>query len=281
MIPVFQTVGIRPAISPFLLSFKSQFHTSTSLNLKYKSSLAVRRRKKNQERRAEILKKKHENKSDPIFGVKTAFTETLFRQSDLYSFSVEKTDGALPVNYIPQYWPNHTSWIRGATDAGKTFEACKFAKALRFDPLQEEIDKSVTSAAKDDLGIVGDLRTVFDSESNKRDAIGRIMDLRNSNTKTLRLRNIQLAIERFSRKPGDTGSPEVQAAVMTTKIIFLGNHVKTQNHDKHNARRLRILVHKRAAMLKYLRRESPKRYLECIKSLGLDNSVLREITLKL
>ncbi|MGH9476305.1 MAG: 30S ribosomal protein S15 [Terriglobales bacterium] len=67
----------------------------------------------------------------------------------------------------------------------------------------------------------------------------------------------------------DTGSPEVQVALLTNRIAYLTEHFKTHAKDHHSRRGLLLLVGKRRRLLDYLKREHPDRYRELIQKLGL------------
>jgi small subunit ribosomal protein S15 len=71
------------------------------------------------------------------------------------------------------------------------------------------------------------------------------------------------------RSPDDTGSPEVQIALLTTRILQLTEHLKTHKHDEHSRRGLLMMVGKRRRHLTYLGRKNPDRYREIIQRLGL------------
>ena len=134
---------------------------------------------------------------------------------------------------------------------------------------------------------------------NTQEAINRIVNIKNGNTKDRLRANIQDCINTFGRhhtdetlppKPSavphgsanvniektprvgpDTGSPEVQAAILTSKIINLSRHLQSANKDKHNKRNLRILVHKRQKLLRYLRKKERggPRWQHLMETLGL------------
>ena len=76
-------------------------------------------------------------------------------------------------------------------------------------------------------------------------------------------------IENFARHEGDTGSPEVQVAMLTTRILQLTEHLKIHKHDEHSRRGLLKLVGARRRHLKYLSRKDPAKYRAVIKELGL------------
>ena len=73
----------------------------------------------------------------------------------------------------------------------------------------------------------------------------------------------------FSRGEGDTGSPEVQVALLTARIQHLNNHFDRHKHDFHSKRGLLMLVGKRRNLLKYLRENDIERYRALIAKLGL------------
>lgn len=73
----------------------------------------------------------------------------------------------------------------------------------------------------------------------------------------------------FSRHPGDTGSPEVQIAVLTKRINSLTEHLKLHKKDFSSKKGLLQLVARRRKLLDYLKREDVKRYQSIIKKLGL------------
>ncbi len=76
-------------------------------------------------------------------------------------------------------------------------------------------------------------------------------------------------IKEFARTPDDTGSPEVQVALLTYRINHLTEHLKTHKHDEHSRRGLLKMVGQRRRQLAYLKRVSPERYRELIRRLGL------------
>lgn len=76
-------------------------------------------------------------------------------------------------------------------------------------------------------------------------------------------------VSRFRRDPDDTGSPEVQVAILTARIQYLTDHFKTHIHDRHSRQGLLRLVSKRRRLLDYLRRVDHGRYRTLIGDLGL------------
>jgi small subunit ribosomal protein S15 len=72
-----------------------------------------------------------------------------------------------------------------------------------------------------------------------------------------------------ARGSGDTGSPEVQVAILTERIANLTEHFKTHAKDNHSRRGLLMLVNKRRSLLDYLRKEDEQRYSDLITKLKL------------
>lgn len=137
---------------------------------------------------------------------------------------------------------------------------------------------------------------------NAQEAIQRIANLSNGNTKDRVRVNIQKCIDQFGRhktdavlppKPAsvphgaapvdpekaprigpDTGSPEVQAAILTVKIMNLSRHLQGTNKDKHNKRNLQLLVHKRQKLLRYIRKKERggPRWQNLMETLGLSEA---------
>ena len=76
-------------------------------------------------------------------------------------------------------------------------------------------------------------------------------------------------IKEYSTKEGDTGSPEVQVAIISERIINLTDHLKTHKKDFHSRRGLLVMVGQRRRLLDYVKRKKVSRYEDLIKRLGL------------
>lgn len=76
-------------------------------------------------------------------------------------------------------------------------------------------------------------------------------------------------IAEFATKPGDTGSPEVQVAILTHRIVTLTEHFKTNKKDNHSRRGLLAMVTQRRRLLDYLKNKDEARYKTLIEKLGL------------
>jgi small subunit ribosomal protein S15 len=76
-------------------------------------------------------------------------------------------------------------------------------------------------------------------------------------------------IDEYRREPTDTGSPEVQIALLTARITELTEHLRTHKKDHASRRGLLMMVSKRSGLLTYLRKNDRSRYLSVISRLGL------------
>lgn len=76
-------------------------------------------------------------------------------------------------------------------------------------------------------------------------------------------------VAEFGTHESDTGSPEVQVALLTERINHLTEHLRTHKHDHHSRRGLLLMVGKRRRLLDYLRRQDVERYRALIAKLGL------------
>jgi small subunit ribosomal protein S15 len=76
-------------------------------------------------------------------------------------------------------------------------------------------------------------------------------------------------IKEFAKKPGDTGSPEVQIAILSERINNLTEHFKTHGKDNHSRRGLLKMVSQRRQLLDYLRRSNESSYKTLIEKLGI------------
>lgn len=79
----------------------------------------------------------------------------------------------------------------------------------------------------------------------------------------------EVIFQEYGRASNDTGSPEVQIAMLTNRINQLTEHLKAHRHDEHSRRGLIKMVGQRRRHLTYLSRKAPERYQEIIQRLGL------------
>ena len=76
-------------------------------------------------------------------------------------------------------------------------------------------------------------------------------------------------VQEYATKDGDTGSPEVQVAILSERISHLTDHLKTHSKDFHSRRGLLMMVGQRRRLLDYLRNKNTERYETLIRRLGL------------
>lgn len=76
-------------------------------------------------------------------------------------------------------------------------------------------------------------------------------------------------IKKYAQHEGDTGSPEVQVALLSERVAHLTEHLKTNHKDHHSRRGLLKMVGQRRALLDYLKRKNLDRYRKLIEQLGL------------
>ncbi|MEA2450763.1 MAG: small subunit ribosomal protein, partial [Thermoleophilaceae bacterium] len=86
---------------------------------------------------------------------------------------------------------------------------------------------------------------------------------------TLTVEEKQEVVEKFGKNDTDTGSPEVQIALLTRRINHLTEHLREHKHDHHSRRGLLMLVGQRRRLLNYLSRKDLDRYRGLIQELGL------------
>jgi small subunit ribosomal protein S15 len=79
----------------------------------------------------------------------------------------------------------------------------------------------------------------------------------------------QALVQEYATKSGDTGSPEVQVAILSERITNLTDHLKTHAKDFHSRRGLLMMVGQRRRLLDYLKRIEPQRYLSIIGRLDI------------
>ncbi|KZT44291.1 mitochondrial ribosomal protein S15 [Sistotremastrum suecicum HHB10207 ss-3] len=126
--------------------------------------------------------------------------------------------------------------------------------------------------AKSEKYLEADRPGVIFKEMHKAHMLARLTDLRNTNADGLAFENRRRIIAVFSEpgQPNDSGRPEVQVALFTMKIRNLWQHLSSARKDKGNLRHLQRLVHRRAKMLKYLKRVDYERWRTCLDRLGLE-----------
>ncbi len=76
-------------------------------------------------------------------------------------------------------------------------------------------------------------------------------------------------VKKYQRSEGDTGSPEVQIALLSARLDYLTDHFKSHKHDHHSRQGLLRVVNQRRKLLDYLKKKDLERYRNVVSSLGL------------
>ncbi|KAI8807971.1 hypothetical protein BJ742DRAFT_772562 [Cladochytrium replicatum] len=112
-------------------------------------------------------------------------------------------------------------------------------------------------------------------EEEKAEMVRRILSIANASAEARRKFNIARVVETFGRRPFDSGSPEVQAAVFTVRIKAMQDHLETHKKDMTTKRKLEGWIGKRAKILRYLRRVNLEQYVVVCRALGVDPNAIR------
>ena len=96
-----------------------------------------------------------------------------------------------------------------------------------------------------------------------------MLRFRRDRSRRLLMRDSQTLVDEFGTHATDTGSPEVQVALLTERINHLTEHLKTHQKDHHSRRGLLMMVGRRRRLLDYLRSQNVERYRSVIARLGL------------
>ncbi|WFC98036.1 hypothetical protein MYAM1_000757 [Malassezia yamatoensis] len=111
-------------------------------------------------------------------------------------------------------------------------------------------------------------------QQQSADTLARILDLRNASGKGIQVENTRRIVKHFGARPEgqgyDTGSPEVQAAILTYRIRNLSEHLGSARKDNSNRRAMTHLVHQRAKILRYLKSRDPIRYQAFLPRIGVE-----------
>lgn len=251
--------------------------------------MSRQRKAANVSRQRELAKEREASQGNPVESKPTEFIQQLQSQMDPENTKYESDP----------YGGRSNHFLEGET-VKNAFEYSDHltspVKNLDRDMADPQAEKDAEKKHEQDHAIA-------------QEAVRRIVNIRNGTTKDRLRVNFMSCINTFGRhhtdsylppRPGasdphksrhlpkaprvgpDTGSPEVQISILTAKIMNLSRHLTTANTDRHNKRNLRILVHKRQKMLKYLRRKERggPRFREVMERLGLSDAAWKgEITL--
>ncbi|KAG7927973.1 hypothetical protein KL925_002331 [Ogataea polymorpha] len=151
----------------------------------------------------------------------------------------------------------------------KKFDLTEVDKLL-YGAKESKVLRSVSTLGYDEATV----KQIENEEAEKREVLLRILSMRNTDEQEKNKRMLAMAVAEFGRFEGDTGSSEVQAAVMTVKLFNLMDHIKKNPQDKIHIRHARMLTQQRQKLLKYLKKDNPKRYYWAIEKLGLTDEVV-------
>ncbi|KAF3917440.1 hypothetical protein ABW21_db0207526 [Orbilia brochopaga] len=282
-------------------------HTSACLDARrnreppsnpWATAKAAEKREKVRARRTELQQQRKEAASDPVVGHTTPFLEAMDAKPDVMppiDHLVRPADGqprrALFEKAVAQERLGRLNHFLQPEEV--------VASLARSKDLEEKPAASITEK---------EIRQATEMHLKSTAAINRILSLGNGSSSDKTRANKAWCIETFGRhvtdeafpkskypslssNPAtdpaktprvgrDTGSSEVQAALLTMKIRSLAKQLETNTHDKMNKRNLRLMVHKRQKLLRYLKRKERggERYRYVIESLGLDdNAIMKEV----
>lgn len=119
-----------------------------------------------------------------------------------------------------------------------------------------------------------DIEQSFDLTEEEKKSLLQTTSLDTANQREINQRNIGMLLKKYQRREGDTGSTEVQIAVLSEKIRYLTQHFALHNKDKKNKRGFQILQDRRRKLLKYLKRERFRTYQIIMRDFGLDEKAL-------
>ncbi|GAA5912022.1 hypothetical protein JCM6882_002009 [Rhodosporidiobolus microsporus] len=229
-------------------------------------------RKANLQKKDQLVRQHQLERPDPVFGYAKG-NEALWDNSLLKSILLTKdevwgTTAADPSSpsstpsSSSDYTPKLFNFGLSPEQAQQLSETLPATSALR-----STLGNQSTSV---DAVMLSRFEDATAAEQQKRDALMRIVDLRNADSKGIEVENTRRIVAAFGRVPGDTASPEVQAAILTARIRSLSSHLISSPRDIQNRQSLRGLISKRATVLKYLRAVSVARYEECLEKIGVE-----------
>ncbi|GAA5826258.1 hypothetical protein JCM11251_007227 [Rhodosporidiobolus azoricus] len=253
---------LSPKSRPFSASAPSQ-----ESRAKRKTRLV---RKANLAKKEQITRQHQLARPDPVFGFakgnealwdKSLLKSILLTKEDVWGTTVSDPSSA-PSSSSSNYTPQLFNFGLTSETAQQLSETLPATAALR-----STLGNQSTSV---DAVMLSRFEDATAAEQQKRDALMRIIDLRNADSKGIEVENTRRIVAAFGRVPGDTASPEVQAAILTARIRSLSSHLISQPRDIQNRQSLRGLISKRATVLKYLRAVSVARYEECLEKIGVE-----------
>ncbi|KAF9977643.1 hypothetical protein BGZ73_005359 [Actinomortierella ambigua] len=279
---------------------QNSFHTSAASLARprrTRKEIVIQIRKNNLQKQERKRLETQEQKPDYIIGRPTEFTQSLLSPRQVFqapleaikkpsSASQESTDSTSSTASAPFSFtgsassssssifgslPKRPLEVMTSNPSGYQYFLTNQEADLLFETVpQVQVQEHMVRSS-----LVNE-KTQLPIEQQKAELVRRIAAIENANAKQVVLENVRRARLAFQRAEGDTGSPEVQAAVMTVRIHNLHDHIMRNRKDKHNYRRLRVLVHQRQSILKYLKKTDPDRYHVCLDRLGLEPRAIED-----
>ncbi|KAK0551085.1 hypothetical protein OC846_000824 [Tilletia horrida] len=210
----------------------------------------------------EQLAKDQERFGGPLrlnFGLSSKDRELLF--DELPRVMVE--DHMLDSRNLGGADPSQNSELASLLSSNPISPASASTASGEFDVMNEDAQKALTE----------EMEELERAEAGSADVLARVLDLRNASARGIRFENTRRIIQAFGRKLPDgrldTGNTEVQVALLTYRIRNMHSHLANARHDNHNRRQMNIMVHKRAKLLKYLKRTEPQQYQSLLPRVGL------------
>ncbi|KAK6336590.1 hypothetical protein TWF718_009392 [Orbilia javanica] len=285
----------------------ASLHTSSPLNAERKRkppsnpwavAKAAEKREKVRARKEELRQLRQDAASDPVVGHTTPFLEAMDSKPEM----LPPIDHLVPATDAHERQEAFEKVVIGERlgrlnhylQPEEVKMSLARSKALEDPPLHAVTEKSVLQGKEMHLKATA--------------VMNRILSLSNGSSKDKTRANKTWCVETFGRHTTDekfpqpkhpsiasnpeadpaktprigrdTGSSEVQAALLTMKIRTLAKQLETNTHDKMNKRNLRVMVHKRQKLLKYLKRKERggQRYQYVMESLGLDDAaIMKEV----
>ncbi|KAF9920938.1 hypothetical protein FBU30_009105 [Linnemannia zychae] len=286
--------GARSLVASTKSTPTNSFHTSASALARPRRSrkdIVIQIRKNNLQKREQKRLEFEASTPDYIIGNQTEFTKSLIRPQSVFQAPLAAIKPATPVTDSTTNSEDAATKTDFSSLSSSIFSSASrtplvvstskpsgyqhFLTEQEADLIFEKVPHIQVQELMARSTLVND-KLQLPIEQQKAELVRRITALENGNAKQITLENVRRAREAFQRAEGDTGSPEVQAAVMTVKIQNLHNHVVNNKKDKHNYRRLRMLIHQRQAILKYLKKKDEDRYHICLDRLGLEPRAIED-----
>lgn len=278
-------VAVRPAAS---------FHTSSAVQESKRKRASRLRRQKNLAQQNIKQRMFELTKPDPVLAHRnTPEGEAVWKNSELAKLILSKTevwglvedrrgrlqsvtstprDEDASIDAVVQEYggPRRLNFGLCTRDRRTLFQS--LPRVMTTDRALDLTDAAVSREGSDALA--EELSQLEAEQAQSSETLSRILDLRNASGRGIQVENTRRIIQHFGRKTQngtlDTGSPEVQAALLTYRIRNLYEHLQGARHDNSNRRAMRHLVHQRAKVLRYLKSRDPIYYQKFLPRIGVE-----------